>query len=260
MKQRFVITWVALAIVFIMSAVLASLQPGASELPFSSYSTSGEGTKAAYLLLAELGFKVERKTVSIDKWNSGGFVIALGADYLAEAGQDLTVPNSELFTNKLIRQNANDFIVMVFPHKDNTIVFDEYGRGPYPLKYADGFTDVKPGSLWDIMPAYLRFVFLYLCFFAFCVMFFYKQRVGEAISPEGFSGRNPMEGVNAMAAAMLSARVFKDSLEFYYKYQIDKNNEWDPDGCIGNSVKSVKTEREALALISEIDKRVNSGQ
>ena len=255
MKHEFVIIWVVLAIVFVISAVLASLKPATGVLPFSSYSASGNGTKAAYLLLSELGFDVARKTKSINEWGTDGYIIALGADYLADTGQDLIIENSERYTNMLIRQNAKDFIAMVFPHKENIIVFDEYGRMQYPLQAMNAVTDSKPSSVWDIMPVHLRFIFLNCCFVALCIMFFYNQRVGEAISPEGFSGRSPIEGVNAMANAMLKARAFKDCAEYYYKYQTGKDSEFDKDGEIGYSVKSVSTERGTLELFSEIDKR-----
>ena len=259
MKQRFGITWVVLALIFFVSALLASLKPSNAELPFSSYSVSGDGTKAAYLLLSELGFNVLRKTVSIDEWNTEGIIIALGPDYLMETEQDLIFHNSELFTNRAIRQNANVFLVKVFPYKESTIIFDEYGRSRYPLYNNTGdLIAGKPSSLWDIMPDNLRLLFLNLSFIAFCIMFFYKQRVGEAISPEGFSGRNPMEGINAMANAMHKARVFKDALGFYYKFQAEKNKELDIDGSIGASVKSVQTERAAFTLISEIDKLIKT--
>ena len=259
MRQKFAIIWAVLAFIFIISAVIASLKPDADELPFSSYSASAGGTKAAYLLLSELGFNVVRKTVSNDEWGADGLIIALGADYLAESGQDLVIANSERFTNRQIRLYANDFIVLLFPYKDHTIVFDEYGRRRYPLQTADGFTDGRPSSVWGIMPTYLRLLFLYCCFLALCIMFFYKQRVGEAIVLEGFSGRNTMEGVNAMANAMRKARVFKDSAEFYYKYQAGKYYDWDKDGRLRNAVDSVKTEREALHIISEIDKNLKIG-
>jgi hypothetical protein len=196
-----------------------------------------------------------RKTVSIDEWGGDGFIIALGSDYLAETGQDLVIENSELFTNSMLRQNAKDFIVIMFPYKDNTIVFDEYGRKPRYIQNKGDGAGGRPNSIWDIMPIPLRLIFLNCCFLAFCVMFFYKQRVGETISPEGFSGRNPLEGVSAMANAMLKARVFRDCVEFYYKFHIGKNNEWDKEGRLGDSVNSVKTEREAVSLISEIDRK-----
>ena len=249
--------WAVLAVVFILSAVVLSFKPNTGELPFSSYSASDEGTKAAYLLLSELGFDVERKTVSMDEWSGSGFIIALGADYLAESGQDWIIENSTFFTNKGIRQNANDFLVMMFPYKEDTIVFDEYGRRQHPIQTASHLKEERPNSIWDIMPVHLRFICFSGCFLAFWIMFFYKQRVGEATIPEGFSGRSPIESVNAMADAMLKARVFKDCAAFYYKYQAGKNNEWDLQGSIDSSVKSVKTEREALLLISEIDKQLN---
>jgi hypothetical protein len=256
LKHKFIIIWIALAIILILSAVLLSTRPSAaSSLPFSSYSASDDGAKAAYLLLFELGFKVDRKTVSFAEYEGGGLVIALGAEYLAETGHDLVIENSVLFTNFSLRYNAKRFLEIMYPYKDRVIVFDEYGREPNITMRNIGEAEL-PGSVWDIMPSYMQFLFFGLCFLIFIIMFFYKQRVGEAQVPEGFSGRSAVEGISAMANTMFKARVFKDCSDFYFKYQAGKSIEWDKEGIIKKSLESVNTEREALALMVEMDKNI----
>lgn len=250
MKNRNMSAWLISAAFVIIAAVLITVLPGSRGLPYSSDSTAPDGTKAAYLLLSELGFKVERKTQK--EYKGEGVVIALGPEYLDNTENALLLEDDGRFTNELIRGNAAEFVELMWPYRDSTIVFEEYGRVSTAKETAAG----EEMTLWAITPLWLKVLMINLLCTAFFVAFFYGQRFGVPHAPQEFSGRQPLESVHAMAGAMEKARVYRDCADFYYDYRARGGNQWDIHGRIKQRLGKLRTEREALILVAEIDTRI----
>ena len=104
------------------------------------------------------------------------------------------------------------------------------------------------------MPGWLKLTLLNLLFVVYCAMFLYKQRLGTPDKLKDFSTRQPLESVSAMAGAMEKMRVYKDCAVSYYQYRSRTSDEWDRQGKIKERLDNLLTEREALALIAEIDR------
>ena len=243
--------WILLAVLLAAGLLAATaLAPGTAALPYSSYSAKPDGAKAAYLLLEELGFRVERKTAS--RRDSPGVVLALGAAYLSASEDALTLPDEYRFINQNIEYNAQEFVELMMPYYDTVIVFDEYGRSSVPL----GSGSEAPLSLADITPDWLRVLLAGLLLSVFAVLFFYRRRVGEPRQPEGFTRRAPLEGVYAMAAEMEKLGVYRDSAVSYYRYRSRKGKRWDESGRLEQAAVLAADEREAMAVLADIDKSI----
>lgn len=250
MKNRNMSAWLLSAVFIIAAVTLITALRNPRGLPYSSESAAPDGTKAAYLLLSELGFKVERKTQK--EYDGEGVVLALGPEYLGNTGNALLLEDDGRFTNDQIRDNAVEFVSLMWPYRDSPIVFEEYGRAQSPESAAKS----EEMTLWSVTPLWLKVLFLNLLCAAFYIAFFYGQRFGAPhVSPE-FSGRQPLESVHAMAGAMEKARVYQDCADFYYNYCARGGNQWDIHGKLKQRLGNLRTEREALVLIAEIDTRI----
>lgn len=249
MKKRNISAWLVLAVFIIAAMTLVTVLPNPRGLPYSSSNTASDGTKAAYLLLSELGFKVDRKTQK--EYSGDGVVIALGSEYLGDTGNALILEDDYRFTNDQIRDNATEFVALMWPHRDSTIVFEEYGRA-LSTKAAVAEEGI---TLLSIMPVWLKVILLNLICTIFFAAFFYGQRFGTPHMPREFSGRQPLESVHAMAGAMEKARVYQDCANFYYGYCARNGDQWDRQGQIKQRLGNIRTEREALILVAEIDKQ-----
>jgi hypothetical protein len=236
--------------VFLIVMVIYAAKPASANLPYSSESTAANGTKAAFLLLDDLGFQVERKKGADIK--EDGLIIALGAEYLPqteESQERLEIADSHRYTNGYISYYAHDFVEIMWPYKDTVIYFDEYKRRATPhLEQA-----VAEGDLLSVMPLWLKIALLNVMIILFFGMFFFNQRVGEAQVPQEFSARNPLEGVYAMAGAMCKAKVFKDCARLYYNYRAGKTAPWDAANRLGSAVMLLDNEKEAVRLLRDID-------
>lgn len=252
MKKQTIALWMVLGGLFIGAAVLVNIMPDKRGVPYSSSSAAPDGTKAAYLLLSELGFKVERKTRK--EYSGEGVVIALGPEYLpGYAESDALIFEDDVrFTNANIRDNAVEFVELMWPYRNVPIVFEEYGRGSLPKM--TGTEDEI--TLWAVMPVWLKVILLNLACAAFYIMFFYKQRFGATLAPEDFSGRQPLESVEAMAGALEKARAYRDCADFYYKYRARSGDQWDKQGKFRQRLGTIRTEREALVFVAEIDRQI----
>ncbi|MCL1982524.1 MAG: hypothetical protein FWG53_05440 [Clostridiales bacterium] len=241
--------WILMALLFVGAALLVVRMPAADSKPYSSYSTESDGTKAAYLLLADLGFEVKRNTHK--DWQGGGVLVALGSDYLMDTEGALTLPDERRFTNAYIRTNAAEFVELMWPYHESTIVFQEYGRSANPQD-SQANEDM---SLWSILPAWMRVVLLGVALAAFSMMFFYGQRLGEPIFLEKLTARKPLEGVYAMAMALEKSSTYKECAQYYYQYCVRYGAPWDKEGSLAAAVENLSNEGAARKLMAEIDKR-----
>ncbi|MCL1808202.1 MAG: DUF4350 domain-containing protein [Clostridiales bacterium] len=246
-RERLV--WIVAALLFFGAVFLAVRMPASDGKPYSSYSAKPDGTKAAYLLLEDLGFNVKRNTSS--EWRGDGVLVALGSDYLIDSGGALILPGDYRFTNSRIRNNADEFVAQMWPYHGSTIVFQEYGRSHYP-QTSRAKEDM---SLWSILPAWMRTALLGIGLAAFFLMFFYGQRLGEPLLLEKLTARKPLEGVYAMAMALEKTSTYKECASYYYKYCARYGAPWDKDGYLAAAVDRLSSEGAASKLVSEIDKR-----
>jgi hypothetical protein len=242
--------WLALAVLFVVAILLVSRFSAADNKPYSSYSTEPDGAKAAYLLLKDLGFQVQRH--SGKEWRGEGVLLALGSEYLGDVGGALTLPEDYRFTNEYIGENAALFVERLWPYHGSTVAFYEYGRSLYPHNNAAG-ADM---TLWSILPAWLRLILLGGALIAFFLMFFYGQRLGEPLVAEGFFRRPPLESVYAMAAALEKSSTYKDCAGYYYRYCARHGAYWDKEGQLAAGIGQLANERAACKLLAEIDQRV----
>ncbi|MCL1912612.1 MAG: hypothetical protein FWG10_01700 [Eubacteriaceae bacterium] len=239
------VIYLVLGLLFSASIILVILRP--SDKPFSSYSSKPDGTKAAYLLLDKLGFRVFRKTNR--EWSGEGVLLALGSQYVDVNSRSLVFDNDQKFTNQHIRENAFEFVVMMWPYRDQAIYFEEYRRAPFPVNSVG-----VEASLATISPLWLQILFWNCISGVIFIMFFYRQRLGEPqLAPE-FAGRMPLEGVYAMAGALQKARLYTDSVRFYYRCQTSNGSHWDDIGFAEKTM--VKSESEALELMAEMDEKI----
>lgn len=247
--------WIIPAVLLTASLLAATaFAPKSDSLPYSSYSAEPDGAKAAYLLLEELGFQVERKSeLHLGK---AGIVLALGADYLEESENALTLPDEHRFTNQNIEYNAQEFVELLQPYYGTVIAFEEYGRSSVPLRLGTE----APLSLADITPDWLQILLAGLLLSVLAVLFLYRRRVGEPRQPEGFSRRAPLEGVYAMAAEMEKHRVYRDSAVSYYRFRARKGARWDERGQLGQAAARVSGEREAMSVMAEIDQKIRESK
>jgi len=247
-KERRV--WIVMAALFGGAILLVSLFSNTDNKPYSSYSAEPEGTKAAYLLLKDLGFQVKRN--SHKDWPGDGVLIALGEDYLGDTAAAVTFPEEYRFTNRYIRGNAVAFVEQLWPYHDSVIVFQEYGRGVFPQDSAnrEGLT------LWSIMPAWMHLILLGGGLMAFFLMFFYGQRLGEPLTAAGFSSRPPLESVYAMAAALEKSSAYKDCAGYYYRYCARHGAPWDKEGRLAAGIDGLANERATCKLLVEIDQKI----
>ncbi len=253
MKRGFIL-WLVLGAVFVGAIALVVGNPNPKELPYSSLSTSPQGTKAAYLLLEELGFQVQRKTTK--NWDQDGVLLALGSDYLPHTENAVVLDQDYRFTNQSIRDNAEEFVQLMWPYRDQVIVFEEYGRRMSILSSEPG----QSVSLSAITPAWLQILLTNLLAALLLCMAFYRQRLGDPVPPEGFSRRKPLEGVQAFAGALWKAKAYKDCAGYYYAFLTRSGNFWDKDRQLEQSLEHITTEQEALALVNTMDQRVKENK
>ena len=244
-------TWAILLVLFAVAITLVALMPKQTDLPYSSKSTSYEGTKAAFLLLEEFGFDVRRNTSK--NWDGEGVLLALGAEYLQDTSAALILEDDYRYTNELIENYAYEFVSIMWEYRDKPVCFEEYSRSAMPI---DNFDEYRNLTLSDITPFWVKLVLLHLAVIAFFVMFFYRQRIGKPIALKEFSTRRPLEGIYAMAGAMEAAHVYSDSARVYYNYRLKKGAQWDADKKIYNAVLNAGSEREALAVIAKLDQKM----
>ena len=242
--------WILLAALFLGMVFLVSSQPVANDKPYSSYSAEPDGTKAAYLLLQELGFKVKRN--SQKNWQGPGTMIALGSDYLSDTTQAIILPQDYHFTNELIAKNAVEFVTLLWPYHENPIVFQEYGR----LAYQKNDADLKEMTLWSILPDWVYVILLGGGLGAFFLMFFYGQRLGAPLNAAGFFGRAPLESVYAMGAALQKSAVYQECLSYYYGYRARRGAPWDAQGYLAARLNRLPDAEAARKLMADIDQKI----
>jgi hypothetical protein len=237
-----------LSALFVAAIALAIIAPRQTDLPYSSGSTSFEGTRAAYLLLKEYGFDVRQNRARV--WGGDGILLALGPEYLPSAEMAMTLNHDWLYTNRHIADDdyAAEFLGILWDYRDEPIYFEEYGRTARQIGYS-----AEPLSLSDIAPDWLKLAFLHLAVICFFAMFFYRQRLGKPQTLAEFAARHPLEAVYAMAGAMRHAHLYGDSARAYYKYQAKKGAPWDADKAMQTAASQVKSEREALAFVAKLD-------
>jgi hypothetical protein len=237
---------------FIASVLLVNLLPSRGrEFPFSSYNAEPEGTLAAYLLLEELGFRVQRGAEREREPDSDSVIIALGAEYLPDTGRYLPAGEDDWrFQNLYIEEYAEEFVALMWPYRDKLIVFEEYGRSAVPRSAA--ISDAP--TLAEIVPEWLDLLLYCGIAAALTGLLFYRQRLGEPIPPAGFSGRPPLEGVHAMAAALEKSHAYADSAGLYYVYRARGGDSWDSDYKLRGALEKLSNEREAVRLAAEIDR------
>lgn len=249
MNRKSAAVLAALMVFLVLAALYGSL-PNSREAPYSSFSAAPAGTKAAYLLLEELGFRVARNT-SAD-WDGQGTRLALGPEYLPHGEGAITLPMDYRFTNEMIEHNAEAFVQLLWPHRDQLIVFEEYRREEFPIAAGAQGQELTLGRL---LPGWFEPFLANLVLAALFVLLFQGQRMGEPAVPEAFSGRRPLEGVEAMARALQRAQTYRDCVRAYYHYRCRSGDQWDAGGRIGLALESVDSERAALALMDEMDQR-----
>lgn len=242
---------IVLALLFCGVVWLASQTSPADNKPYSSYSAAPDGTKAAFLLLKDLGFKVERNNRK--DWRGDGILIALGDSYLEDTSGALTLPEDHHYTNAWIREHATEFVEQLWPYRESVIVFQEYGRRLDPLNDSPAGTDM---TLWSILPAWIQLILLGGGLIAFFLMFFYGQRLGEPLVAEGFEGRRPLESVYAMAAALEKSSAYRDCADYYYRYCARHGAHWDKDGALAAGIAALDQEVAACKLLAKMDQSI----
>jgi hypothetical protein len=242
--------WLALAVLFVGAVILVSSLSVSDNKPFSSYSAEPDGAKASYLLLQELGFKVQRNTQK--NWNGQGALIALGSDYLSDTSQAIILPQEYRFKNEFIGENAADFIEQLWPYFDSVIVFQEYGRSAYHSNSAAR----AEMTLWSILPEWAHVILLGAGLIAFFLMFFYGQRLGAPVEAAGFFGRAPLESVYAMGAALQKSSVYQDCAGYYYRYRARQGAPWDDEGHLAAKLARLPNEEAARKLMADIDQKI----
>ncbi|MCL1817106.1 MAG: hypothetical protein FWG43_05850 [Clostridiales bacterium] len=246
--------WLGLSLgaFFVVVMAIYASRPAPTNMPYSSNSTASNGTKAAFLLLDDVGFQVKRKTGP--DIAEAGVIIAFGAEYLPESAKRVNIENSYRYTNANIRTYAYDLVETMWPYRDNIIYFDEYKRSVTP--YREKAQAVREGDLLSIMPLWLKMALLNILIILFFSMFFYKQRLGEPQRPREFAVRNPLEGVYAMAGAMWKAKVYKDCILLYYGYHGSKTTQWDRENRLFEAASAISNEKEAVLVLVNIDNRI----
>lgn len=239
----------ALIALFLACAVLLNVYASRSEKPYSSYSTLEDGAAAAYLMLEELGFRVERKTTA--DWDGEGVVIALGTQYLPASANALVFEEDWRYTNDYIRYNAVELVELLWPYRDAPVYFEEYGRSFNPVRDGDGEV-----TLLSIMPLWLKISLFSVLLGAFFLMFFCNQRIGRPRPPKGFEGRPPLEGVQAVAGAWQSGGVYRDCAAYYYNYRARHGDQWDRGRALAAQLAGLNSEHHALWLMGEMDKMI----
>ncbi|MDR0670827.1 MAG: DUF4350 domain-containing protein, partial [Oscillospiraceae bacterium] len=221
-------TWlvVALLLLFLAGALLWGLLRPNPDLPFSSYNNGPAGVRALYVLLEEEGFRVARKQRGIEETGDGALLVfdpdnlrpedpAALAAWQARGNLYVVIEDPRAYRNDSISSHfAHELAVTLWPMRESTIWFDEYGRGAF------AGSDLLPPEGGDtpfsILPDWLRAGLTQLLLTALLCLLFLNTRLGAPDVPAARRPRAETEETFALASLMAHAGLWPDALRLCY--------------------------------------------
>ncbi|MDR0381465.1 MAG: DUF4350 domain-containing protein [Oscillospiraceae bacterium] len=257
--------WVVIPLMlFLAGALLLGLFRPTPGLPFSSYNTGPDGVCALYVLLEEEGFRVARKQQRIEETGDGVLLVfdpdglrpedpeALAA-WRARGNVYVVPENPWMYRNGSVSPYAaHDLIVSLWPSRDQTIWFDEYGRE------APRADDLLPGgeTPFSILPGWLRAGLVQLLLAVLLCLLFLNTRLGAPDVPAERRPREEIEETFALASLMARAGLWPDALRLCYRRLVARTGRRYPH--IEQQLETVAAQPNgraaAPALASEMEK------
>ena len=263
-KERMLV--ICLVGFFFLCGLLLSLVRPPEELPLDSRSNGPDGLRMLYLTLEDLGFSVKRKTGPIGR-TGVGVILVFGPEYLAgekldavgnwedAGGVYIELEDAGWYINSQL--NAETVWMTAYelwPYRDMTIWFDEYGRSAVPASgNAAALTPV------NILPVWVIVMLWQVGILTLLTLFFYNVRLGSPVRTERSRRQDERDDAQALANLMERSRLLPDALRLCYRRLVENTDSSFPKLEQACECPPSDPDR-ALVLAAEMDRLIRNSK